>query len=343
MVPVLSTFTDLWSCARWFARPAAVGLLLAGCALPSAPPAPPIPATLSQSDAAFTMADGAVLPARVWRPDGGTPPHLAILALHGMNDSRDAWELPAPAVARAGAIVYAPDQRGFGGAPRRGYWPGTEQLVGDAAAMLDQVRQRHPGLRVVLMGESMGGAVGMVLLSRPALPQPDAAVLFAPAVWGRADVGVVLHTGLWVAATMAPGLHVTGREVNVTVQASDNRDALIRLATDPLTLRRTRFDALRGLTEVMDAAQRAAPTVGGPVLVLYGARDELVPAAATARTWRALNPSARRGYYAAGYHLLTRDRGRDLVIGDVVAWLDDPGGWLPSGADIRAATFLSGR
>ena len=268
---------------------------------------------------------------------------MAVLALHGMNDSRDAWELPGAAFARAGSAVYAPDQRGFGAAPGRGRFPGTARLVADTAEMLTQLRARHPGIPVVLMAESMGGAVAMVLLSHPELPQPDAAVLLAPAVWGRAQIGVVLKSGLWLVANATPGLHVTGRELPIRIRASDNQEALLRLARNPLTLRRTRFDALKGLADLMQEAHDSAPRVQGHVLVLSGARDDLVPPDATAAIWRTLPADIRRGMYPAGYHLLLRDRNRAAVVRDILTWLDDPGAWLPSGADAATAAWLAGR
>ena len=41
--------------------------------------------------------------------------------------------------------------------------------------------------------------------------------------------------------------------------ASDNRQALIRLSRDPLTIHDTRFDTIDGLVDLMDAAAAAAP------------------------------------------------------------------------------------
>src|ERR1700722_637857 len=41
---------------------------------------------------AFVMSDGARLPLRIWRPK--ERPRTVVLALHGSNDSRDAWEIP---------------------------------------------------------------------------------------------------------------------------------------------------------------------------------------------------------------------------------------------------------
>ena len=130
---------------------------------------------------------------------------------------------------------------------------------------------------------------------------------------------------------------MTGSEVPLKVMASDNRAALIRLATDPLTIRRTRFDALRGLTDLMDDAQDAAPHLHGRVLALYGAHDTLVPAEATARAWSRMPADVRRAYYPDGYHLILRDKNREVPTSDLIAWMQDPDWWLPSGADFAAA------
>ncbi|MBC7799371.1 MAG: alpha/beta hydrolase, partial [Gemmatimonadaceae bacterium] len=120
-----------------------------------------------------------------------------------------------------------------------------------------------------------------------------------------------------------------------------NRDALIALARNPLTIRRTRFDSLRGLTDLMDLAQEAAPRLPGNTLVLYGAKDTLVPPDATSRAWRAMPGGVQRAYYPGGYHLLLRDLGRAVAIEDVVAWVGAPGTTLPSGAEAAATAWLA--
>ncbi len=315
---------------------------LASCTLPRyGVPLAPLPASALQSDTVFTMPDGARLPVRVWLPDGlpGPLPRAVVLALHGFDDSRDAWEIPAPAFAAAGVAVFAPDQRGFGAAPGRGSWPGTSVLADDAAAMIGLLRARYPGVPLFAMGESMGGAVLMTLAAQDGAPRLDGWILLSPAVWGRRQMGPAISGGLWLVSGLAPGLSVTGAEVPLKVRASDNRAALIRLAQDPLTIRRTRFDALRGLTDLMDAAQDAAPRLHGRMLVLYGEHDTLVPAEAMGRAWARMPAGVRRAAYPHGYHLLLRDNARAAPTGDILAWMQDPDGWLPSGADLSAAAW----
>jgi acylglycerol lipase len=311
-------------------------LVLAGCATHLAPPGPPVEAARNAADA-FVMPDGMRLPYRVWLPDGR--PRAVMLALHGMNDSRDAWEIPAPDFAAAGIAVFSPDQRGFGDTAVRGYWPGTQALVDDAAHMAALLRARYPHARLILLGESMGAAELMCLATGPDAPHGATYVLVSPAVWSRSVMNPFERGGLWLMSHLLPGFTVTGQVAHI--QASDNHPALIRLSRDPLTIHDTRFDTIDGLVNLMDAAASAAPRFTAPSLFLYGGKDELIPPDAMARVWRALPPGPVRAFYPDGYHLLLRDLERGVPIGDIISWLLDPEAPLPSGAEAAAAAWLA--
>ena len=315
------------------------GALLTGCVASSAVPGRRT-ASPAWGDDSFIMSDGARLPVRVWRTQG--KPAVIVLALHGFNDSRDAWEIPAPDFVAAGMQVYAPDQRGFGEAPGRGLWPGGEALTEDAAEMVGILRRRHPDARIVLMGESMGGAVLMRLATSVNAPDVAGYVLVAPAVWARAQMNIFERGGLWIAATFTPGMEVSRPPPPIKIQASDNMEALIRLSRDPLTVRSTRMDTLYGLVDLMDAALAAAPYFRAPGLFMYGAHDDLVPKDATRAVWRALPPAPHRlAYYPNGYHLLMRDIDRAAPISDAVGWIQNPAlKHLPSGAGELAQRWL---
>ncbi|MBV9538729.1 MAG: alpha/beta fold hydrolase [Acidisphaera sp.] len=290
----------------------------------------------------FVMPDGVSLAYRAWLPTA--EPDTILLALHGFNDSRDAWEIPAPYFAATGIALYAPDQRGFGASPGRGYWPGVDALVSDAREMTRAIRLRHPRAAVLVMGESMGGAVGMCLATCSGMPPGTRYVLIAPAVWGRARMNIFLRSGLWLAYNLVPGM-TAARAPGVRVTASNNRAALIALGRDPLTIHDTRIDTLKGLVDLMDAALDAASAFTEPALFVYGGKDELVPPEATAATWRLLPDADRLGgevlaYYPDGYHLLLRDLDRATPIDDIIAWIRAPDAPLPSGADRAAQRWL---
>jgi alpha-beta hydrolase superfamily lysophospholipase len=339
--PWLSVVLGVLRVNSFFTRPLtsallSLSLILSGCAEHLFPPGATVEPPHETRDA-FIMPDGMRLPYRAWLPDGD--PWAVVLALHGMNDSRDAWELPAPDFAAQGVAVYAPDQRGFGATTVRGYWPGTKALVDDARTMADLLHQRYPHAKLILMGESMGAAVLMCLATAPDPPPAAGYILVSPAVWGRADMDVFLRVGLWLFANLIPGFTVTGAIAKRV--ASDNREAIIRLSEDPLTIHETRFDTIRGLVNLMDAALAAAPRFHAPALFLYGGKDELIPKKATATTWRDLPPGPVRAYYPAGYHLLLRDHERMEPIDDILFWIRHEGTVLPSDANRAAAVWLA--
>ena len=312
-----------------------LALGLTGCATHLAVPGPPTEAAHAATDA-FIMPDGMRLPYRAWLPEG--EPWAVMLALHGMNDSRDAWEIPAPDFAQAGIAVFSPDQRGFGDTASRNHWAGIPRMVNDAAELVAQLRARYPTLPVIVLGESMGGAVAEILAARPG-HAADAYVLAAPAVWGWGQMDPAVAATLIAASALAPGWEPDPGQVGREITASDNIPALMRMGSDPLTLRRPSVAMLRGLVDLMAAAQDASAHLHGRVLIRSGRRDQLIPPPAAAAAWTKLPPDIRRGFYPNGYHLLLRDHDRALVIADILTWLDMPQTWLPSGADTAAAAW----
>jgi alpha-beta hydrolase superfamily lysophospholipase len=290
--------------------------------------------------AALVMADGARLPLRRWLPEGR--PRAVILALHGFNEyARSFIEDPAPLFTAQGIAVYAYDQRGFGQAPNHGGWPGTATLAADATAAAALIRERHPGAPLVLLGESMGAAVALVAGASAHPPDVDGYVLLAPAVWGRATMPPIMRWILDAAARTIPLVAFASSAGGIT--PTDNWETLRRWSRDPLVIRETRVDAVKGLVDLMDDAVAAAPRFGAkPTLLLYGGQDQLVPAGPTRDVLRSFPPGSRHrvAFYPEGHHQLLRDRKGAVVARDIAAWIANAAAPLPSGADAAAASWL---
>lgn len=284
---------------------------------------------------ALVVSDGAVLPLRRWGPMAN--PRAVVLALHGFNDYSRAFTDPARAFAAARITTYAYDQRGFGKAPHKGAWSSVDGMTDDLRAAVRLIRAAHPGVPFYIVGESMGAAVVLAAMNqdRPK-PLADGYVLSAPAVWGRRVMPWWQRIGLEILAHTVPLFHVTGQGFNRT--PSDNIDMLRKLGRDPLVIKYTRIDALYGLVDLMDAALDAAPRLPGNTLILLGQKEDIVPNEAMQALLAALpkEKCVRVVRYRSGYHMLLRDLKADIVLRDLVAWMNDPAAALPSGADHAA-------
>ena len=322
----------------------AAALLLGACAAPplSPPPAPPGSLAPRLTATEFVADDGAALPLRAWRPEGETK--AVILALHGFNDYSSAFAEPAEDWTKLGIATYAYDQRGFGEAPNRGGWVGAQRLALDVQEVSALLRARYPGRPLVILGESMGGAIAIVAATgAEGTPPPaaDALVVVAPAVWGRSSMTALERAALWLADGVVPGMTLTGEGLHI--KPSDNTEMLRALSRDPLVIKATRVAAIKGLVDLMDDAAAAAPHLRAPMLFLYGDRDEVIPKEPTRRFLAALPADEQRrvAFYPNGYHMLLRDLDASLVRKDVAAWLADRDGPLPSGADRHAQETLT--
>jgi alpha-beta hydrolase superfamily lysophospholipase len=212
-------------------------------------------------------------------------------------------------------------------------------------------RARYPGVPVFVLGESMGGAVVLTALAsatradapilhlntsadtpilRADAPilNVDGVILVAPAVWSRGDMPLTYRAALFLAAHLVPGMILSNRAAGrvVTIIPSDNEPMLRALGRDPLFQKKTRTATLFGLVNLMDEA-RTAPermTKAPPILFLYGANDQIIPAKPTQAVIAALGAKAtffQVKRYEHGWHMLLRDMEGESVDKDVADWI----------------------
>jgi alpha-beta hydrolase superfamily lysophospholipase len=283
-----------------------------------------------ESDAVVSF-DGARLGLTKWDAQG--QPWAVVVAAHGMNDYANAFHFAAEDWARQGVTTIAFDQRGFGRSPGRGIWAGQDLLVEDLRTVTALARAKYPNALITVVGESMGGSVAAAAFASDRPPDADRLVLLSPGVWGFKAQPLPNKTLLWLAANFtASKVYTPPRWLTDRIYPTDNREELIAMGRDRLMIWGARSDTLYGLVKLMD---RAAKDVGDdhlPTFYLYGANDDIIPKHAAFKAVKRLRPSDRSAYYAAGHHLLTRDKQRSVVIADILAFIRDPQAPLPSGA-----------
>ena len=313
--------------------------LLSSCTAALQPMGPALQVPVLGADR-IVAADGAVLPMNTWLPPG--PPRAVIVALHGINDYAQAFDMPGRWLAERGIAVYAYDQRGFGRTGRIGIWPGVPTLVSDLLTATQLTRKAYPDLPVYWLGESMGGAIVITAAANSANSgnenhspagigcHPDGLILVAPAIWDRQSMPLLQQWALSLAVRLVPGLMVSPPST-IRIEPSDNIEMLRRLARDPLFLKENRIDVIDGLVTLMSRAREGLPKLTcAPTIMLYGQKEQVLPEDPVRAAIAALpSGNSRVIVYPTGYHMLLRDLGAERVYSDILEFVTSQIG-LPS-------------
>lgn len=274
----------------------------------------------------FDLADGQSVSGRVWQH---TQPKHIVLGVHGFNDYSKAFQpLAQHLAAELKATVYAYDQRGFGANPQPGIWPGEETLLADLRHIAAQLRIRHPGLPLTVVGESMGGAVVLIAAAESPGLQADQIVLKAPAVWGAQSMPWYQRISLQFMNAVAPDMTFTGRGVqSLGITPTNDPEVSRDLSRDPLFIKATRVSSLAGVTALMGRAQHLKNPPPQRSLVLYGLRDRIIPPTPvchwlTRLTLHEITTTPMDFVvYPDGWHLLTRQLKTRDVLQDLQHWM----------------------
>lgn len=183
-----------------------------------------------------------------WQEFGSGPP---LVLIHGLSGSRRWWTRNIPAFA-AHFRVYVVELTGYGAAWRHRALgvEGSADLIG---AWLDAQDMRN----VTLLGHSMGGQISTIVAARH--PERLRALVLACA-------SGLLETDFFRSALQLPRAAVTGRPSFIPTVLLDS------LRAGPVNVVRSTLDLLGHPTREM------LPAILLPTLVVWGARDALVPA-----------------------------------------------------------------
>ncbi len=314
-------------------------ILLCACAKPYVQPDGRTGTTPALHETYAVMDDGYRLPLTRWVPEGDC--RVQVLALHGLNDYRNAFATTGDFLAAQGVTVLAYDQRGFGESDGFGLWHGSERMVRDLRLMVTLLNTENPGCPLYVLGESMGGAVTLAALDSIE-SDIEGVILVAPAVWSRDSMPFYQRLALWLAVHTVPGKQFTGQGLDI--KPSDNIEMLRALGRDPQVIKATRVDVLYGVSNLMDQAATVSPGQVNDALLLYGMHDEIIPKTPTCRLLTNLTDTPAKHWkiilYENGYHMLTRDLQAESVLRDIADWLLD-GRQYQAGAPDNLAQFCA--
>jgi alpha-beta hydrolase superfamily lysophospholipase len=178
----------------------------------------------------------------------------------------------------------------------------------------------------------MGAAVAITAFASDRPPAADRLILSGPGLRGWGALNPLFASTLWIGSKAAPSLVVRPPKF-AKPKLTDNDAFLAIQDADPHHARENRIDQLKGAVALMERAHEQVRRLPArvPVLVSYGAHDQVVPPNGPKRTAPHFPPHVRTIYYKDGYHVLLSDLQREKVISDYLAFIRDPAAALPSG------------
>ncbi len=265
----------------------------------------------------FTSAGGVRIHMRTWSPQ--RTPRAVIAICHGVNSHGGQYAWVATQLVSQGFAVFALDLRGRGKSEGvRFYVDDVADYVADLRGLILIAKQRHPGLPVYLLGHSAGGVVSCIYT----LDHQDEISGFIC----ESFAFQVPAPGLVLSAIKGLS-HIAPRLGVLTLRMRDfTRDpvALAALEADPLTKGETQPAAT--VSALVRADERLHDSFGQimlPVLILHGTEDKATLCRGSEHFYaRAGSADKTLKLYDGHYHDLLNDLGKEIVLSDIVGWIE---------------------
>ena len=201
-----------------------------------------------------------------WLPAGDV--RAAAVLIHGYGEHLGLYDALARRLASDGVAVHAFDWVGHGRSEgTRAVVESWDHLVDDAQTLTEIVRAEHPGVPLVVIGHSGGGAAAVLFAVRN--PGSLDALVFSGAPVVRQD---------WIDEVIASGVvELDGGDPTETL--STHPDYVHELLHSPLTWKGGfRVETLRAIRDTWPELEAGLPRgLPVPVLVVHGEEDQIVP------------------------------------------------------------------
>lgn len=259
-----------------------------------------------------------------WLP--GPMPRAALLFVHGLAEHSGRYRFPIEYFTPLGYACYGLDLRGHGRSEGvRVHVASFDDYAADLRLMLREMRERHPGLPIVLAGHSMGGLVVLRYLLHHS-HEVQAAIVSSPLLAAHPSAKPPAHLVrvAKILSVLWPSL-LFKTKLDATLVSKD--PAVVEAyRQDPLVSNRV---SARWFTAVLAAQADVFASTGNlrtPLLLMQSGADRLIDPGATARWAEQAAPELVSFYNWPGlYHEMWNEPERRQVFELMESWLQN---WL---------------
>lgn len=265
----------------------------------------------------FDGPDGVKLSMRSWRPPGQARGAIAIVP--GFNSHSGYYSWVGQQLAAEGLAVYAVDLRGRGKSDgERFYVASFSDYVGDVHALIELIREREPGVPVLLLGHSAGGVVSCLYALEyqvwlaGLICESFAFELPAP------EFALAVLKGLSYAMPHTHVLRLKNKDFSRDPQVvrAMNADPLIAKETQPT-------NTLAEMVRADERLRKDFMLITLPLLILHGTADRAAKSAGSEFFYEHAGASDKTlKLYEGHFHDLLNDVDKEMVISDIKSWIN---------------------
>jgi len=269
------------------------------------------------NESSFEGVGGLKIATRSWPAEGS--PRAVMILIHGFNAHSGYMTWPGEQLAANGFASYALDLRGRGNSEgERFYVEEFSDYLTDVNSLVDIARGENPGLPVYVLGHSAGGVIATSYVFEH---QDEISGLVCESF--AFDVGLphLVQLALQGVGYLAPHVHVFSLN-----NADFSRDAahVERMNTDPLIAKESQ--PAETASEMLKAAERLKenmPNFNVPVFIIHGTEDKATRPAGSQYFYDHAGSSDKTlKLYEGHFHDLLADVDKEIVMEDILAWLD---------------------
>jgi acylglycerol lipase len=269
-------------------------------------------------ESSFESVGGLKIATRSWKPEA--KPRAVMILVHGFNAHSGYMIWPGEQFSADGFATYALDLRGRGKSEgERFYIESFSEYLSDVDGLVKIARAENPGLPVYMLGHSAGGVIASSYVFEH---QSDISGLICESF--ALDVGLPDLAGLLLKGIshITPHLHVFTLKNEIfsrdpAAVAAMNSDPLIANESQPATTSAELVKAAERLRENM-------PKFTVPMFIIHGTDDKATRYQGSQYFYDHSGSTDKTlKLYEGHYHDLLNDIDKEIVMADILAWLEE--------------------
>jgi acylglycerol lipase len=271
-----------------------------------------------KNEGTFEGVGGLRIATRTWLPKGAV--RGIMILIHGFNSHSGYFAWSAEQFTDAGFAAYALDHRGRGKSEgERFYVDKFSDWLEDVDKLVEIARMENPGVPVYVLGHSVGGVIASLYVFEH---QPEIAGLICESF--AFDVGLphLIQLALEGTSYLIPHLPVYSLKNEIfsrdpKVVAEMNNDPLIANEKQPAETVSEVLKAAARLKEIM-------PSFKVPVFIIHGTDDKATRPEGSQYFYDNVGSADKTlKLYEGGYHDLLNDIDKEIVMTDILAWVNE--------------------